>query len=75
MESWLGHSKSKSTGSVIEQISTQSKQEIMKNRIYAKHIIDIILYLTRQGIPFRGHDETKISLNQGMFCTLRFLTL
>lgn len=67
MESWLGYSKSKSTGSVITQISAQSKEEIIKNCTYAKHIIDIILYLTRQGIPLRDHDQTKNSLNQSMF--------
>lgn len=67
MESWLGYTKSKSTGSVIAQISAQCREEIIKNRMYAKHIIDIILYLSRQGIPFRGHDEAKNSLNQGIF--------
>lgn len=66
-ESWLGYSKSKSTGSVIAQISAQCREEIIKNRMYTKHIIDIILYLSRQGIPFRGHDEAKNSLNQGIF--------
>jgi len=45
MESWLGYTKSKSTGSVIAQISAQCREEIIKNRMYAKHIIDIILYL------------------------------
>jgi len=67
MESWLGYSKINSTGSVNAQISAKCREEIIKNRIYAKHIIDIILYLSRQGIPFRGHHEAKHSLNQGIF--------
>ncbi|KAE9521548.1 hypothetical protein AGLY_018048 [Aphis glycines] len=77
MESWLGYTKSKSTGSVIAQISAQCREVIIKNQMYAKHIIDLILYLSRQGIPFRGHDEAKNSLNQGNFkeaCLLRAQT-
>ncbi|KAE9522303.1 hypothetical protein AGLY_017294 [Aphis glycines] len=77
MESWLGYTKSKSTGNVIAQISAQCREVIIKNQMYAKHIIDLILYLSRQGIPFRGHDEAKNSLNQGNFkeaCLLRAQT-
>jgi len=65
MANWSGYLSTKSIGSVITQISVQNKKEIIENRNYLKQIIDIVLYLTRQGISFRGHDETKESLNQG----------
>jgi len=64
MASWSGYLSAKSIGSVVTQVSSQNKKEIIENRNYLKQIIDIILYLTRQGISFRGHDEIKESLNQ-----------
>ncbi|XP_060851596.1 zinc finger MYM-type protein 1-like [Rhopalosiphum padi] len=67
MASWSGYLSAKSIGSVVTQVSAQNKKEIIENRNYLKKIIDIVLYLTRQGISFRGHDETKDSLNQGNF--------
>lgn len=53
---------------VVSLLKYQRKVEmkLKKNSIYAKHIIDVILHLFRQGIPFRGHDETKYSFNQGL---------
>jgi len=65
MESWSGYLSAKSIGSAVTQVSAQNKKEIIENRNYLKKIIDIVLYLTRQGISFRGHVETKDSLNQG----------
>lgn len=65
MASWSGYLSAKSIGSVVTQVSAQNKKEIIENRNYLKQIIDIVLYLTCQGISFRGHDETKDSLNQG----------
>ena len=65
MASWSGYLSAKSIGSVVTQVSAQNKKEIIENRNYLKQIIDIVLYLTRQGISFRGHSETKESLNQG----------
>lgn len=50
---------------VLTQISTAHKKQIIKNRNYVKVLIDFTLYLARQGIPFRGHDECKESFNQG----------
>lgn len=66
MESWFGYLSTKSAGSVATQISTQNRKEVAKTRNYVKQIIEIILYLTRQGISLRGHDEKKESLNQGI---------
>lgn len=46
-------------------MASANRQQIMKNRAYIKHLIDIVLYLGRQGLEFRGHDEEKTSVNQG----------
>jgi len=65
VESWKGYCNSKSKGSVIAQISAQNREEVIMNRKYVMQLIDIIIYLSKQGISFRGHDEKKESLNQG----------
>lgn len=66
MAKWSAHTKSKSTGSVYTLLSNAKHEEVIKNRNYIKCIIDIILYLSRQGIAFRGHQEDSNSLNQGI---------
>ncbi|KAF0723115.1 zinc finger MYM-type protein 1-like [Aphis craccivora] len=58
---------SKKNGSVLSQLSSQHQQQITKNRNYLTHLIDIALYLAKQGISFRGHDEKYDSNNQGNF--------
>lgn len=50
---------------MLSQLSSQHQQQIMKNRNYLTHLIDIALYLAKQGISFRGHDEKYDSNNQG----------
>ena len=32
--------------------------------------VDCVWFLLQQGLPFRGHDETKDSINQGNFLEL-----
>jgi len=39
---------------------------VESNRKYMKILVDIVLFISCQGIGFRGHDETKDSLNQGI---------
>lgn len=55
----------KTTGNVIEQLSSANKEKILSNRLYLKKLIDIVLLLARQGIAFRGHIENTTSLNKG----------
>lgn len=67
MAKWIAHQKSKSTGSIYTLLSNAKNEEvIIKNRNYVKCIIDIILYVSLQGIAFRGHQEDSNSLNQGI---------
>lgn len=67
MAKWLGHNNTETTGSVHTQLSTQHKLEVEANRNYIKTLIDITLYLSCQGLPFRGHDESTDSLNKGRY--------
>jgi len=58
---------SKSKGSVVSKISEGHQKEVNENREYLTKLIEILLYLSRQGIPLRGHYEDKDSLNQGTY--------
>ena len=44
--------------------------EIRHNREILSHILDIIKFLAKQNIPFRGHDERSSSSNRGNFLEL-----
>lgn len=46
---------------------TQHKLEVEANKSYIKTLIDITLYLSCQGLPFRGHDKSTDSLNKGRY--------
>ncbi|KAH9791681.1 TTF-type domain-containing protein [Citrus sinensis] len=47
-----------------------SSQEIENNRLRLKTTVEAIRYLAFQGCSFRGHDESKKSLNRGIFLQL-----
>lgn len=66
MVKWSAYQKTKETGSVYSQISSQHTLMVESNRKYMKILVDIVLFISCQGIGFRGHDETKDSLNQGI---------
>lgn len=57
----------KKAGSVVAQLSTFHKEEVTKNCKYMSSLIEIILYIAKQGFAFRGHNETSNSINQGMY--------
>lgn len=52
-------------GDVIANMSTALQKEVQTNIMYIKCLIDIVLYLCRQGIVFRGHHEDETSVNKG----------
>ncbi|XP_060855121.1 zinc finger MYM-type protein 1-like [Metopolophium dirhodum] len=58
---------SKKSGSVLSKMCTANKVLIEKNRKYVSQLIDIVLYLSKQGIAFRGHEESFKSTNKGNF--------
>ncbi|CAI6366147.1 unnamed protein product [Macrosiphum euphorbiae] len=64
---YTAYLSSKSNGSVVSKLSEGHQKEVNENREYLTILIEILLYLSRQGIPLRGHFEDKNSLNQGNF--------
>ncbi len=48
----------------------QNEKERQKNREILFRLIDITVYLARQGLAFRGHDESSTSSNRGNFLEL-----
>jgi len=59
------YKQSHKIGNVHTQLNTAHKELVEKNRKYVSIIIDILKYITRQGIALRSHDESKNSNNQG----------
>lgn len=57
-------------GSLCSKISTEQKKQVYENRVYIEKLLKILLYLAKQGIAFRGHDESNVSNNQGNFLEL-----
>ena len=43
------------------------KEEVRQNREILKTISEAVLYLAKQELPFRGHDESSGSLNKGNY--------
>lgn len=60
-----GYKNSITSGSVCSQMTIANQEFVQKNRNYLKGLINITLFLARQGIAFRGHIEDCHSLNQG----------
>ncbi|GAV89310.1 Dimer_Tnp_hAT domain-containing protein/DUF4371 domain-containing protein, partial [Cephalotus follicularis] len=58
-------------GHIAVALSKQTNEAQIEYRTSLTASIDVIRLLLRQGLPFRGHDESKKSKNQGNF--LEFL--
>jgi len=64
----------KNTSSVIDIIGEHGKlfklrynENVRLNRLCMEHIIDLVLFLAKQELAFRGHDESSNSINKGNF--------
>lgn len=68
MAKWLEYRKP--TQSVTTLLSESHKELLLENRDYVKKLLDILLYLSKQGLPLRGHDESDVSHNKGNFLEL-----
>jgi len=42
-------------------------ENVRFNRLFMEHLIDIVLFLGRQELAFRGHNESSSSLNKVHF--------
>ena len=56
--------------SSIASLSIYYSEEQRRNREHLKNVISCVIYLAKQGLALRGHDETTGSLNQGNFIEL-----
>lgn len=42
-------------------------ENVRLNRLFMEHLIDLVLYLSKQELALRGHDESSSSLNKGNY--------
>lgn len=64
----------KNIASVLDIISENGKlfklrfnENVRLNRLCMEHIIDLVLFLAKQELAFRRHDEKSNSINKGNF--------
>ena len=57
------YKSSKLTGTIVAQLTTAKKNEILKNRQYMKVLINITLFCAKQGLALRGHDEKSSTVS------------
>jgi len=60
MVKWSAYQKTKETGSVYSQISSQHSLMVESNKKYMKMLVDIVLFVCCQGIGLRGRTRQKI---------------
>jgi len=63
MTKWSLRKKVDQSGSIYTSLSNAHREVINQN--YIKGLIDILLFLARQGLAFKGNDDRDTSLNQG----------
>lgn len=61
----VAYKTSKQSGSIMAKLSNAHHNQIAENRAYMAQLIEIVLYLGKQGVALRGHSEKCDSLNQG----------
>ncbi|XP_059458397.1 uncharacterized protein LOC132187992 [Corylus avellana] len=65
-----GFNNWKKSGHIDKIVEKQTLQETKNNRLRLKTSIDSVQWLAFQACPFRGHDESSGSKNQGNFIEL-----
>lgn len=58
---------------ICDTLSSSHTMQVEQNRKYLKFVIETVIFLGKQCVAFRGHDETKSSVNKGN--CLEFLQL
>lgn len=66
----MWQSRVHSSESIAQRISSHHKAMVLLNQQNLKTIIGVVLYLAKQGVAFRGHDEGEESNNKGNFLEL-----
>jgi len=66
MARWIAYRSGKLHSSVHTRLMSNHKLVVESNRKYVKMLIDIVIHIVSQGLAYRGHDESKTSLNRGI---------
>ena len=64
---WKNYRATLTEGDVVDQMNVGNSSQISERREYLRRIVAVTSLLGKQGIAFRGHEETSSSLNQGNF--------
>jgi len=67
MAKWNAYISTKTLGNIHTQLSSSYMFLVEKNSQYIQTLVDITLFLSCQGLAFRGHEESKLSTNQGTY--------
>lgn len=67
---WNEYKNSLKTGSVVTKLANTHKLIVAENWKYAEKVTEALLFLAKQGLAIRGHDESKDSVNRGNFLEL-----
>lgn len=70
MLAWREYKASLIQGDVLEQMNVANVGQIIERREYLRRVVAVTSFLGKQGIAFRGHNETAPSVNQGNFLEL-----
>ncbi|KAE9523127.1 hypothetical protein AGLY_016468, partial [Aphis glycines] len=64
----------KNSVTIVDALSEHGKlfkkhynENVRLNRLFMEHIIEIVIFLAKQELAFRGHDESSNSLNKGNY--------
>ncbi len=60
---WQSYKASTSQGRVVQKLEAANVEEIRQRREYVRRIVAVTCMLGKQGIPFRGHNESEDSDN------------
>lgn len=66
-QKWATFMNTAAVGSVATKLSESYRAGVQQNRKNLAIICEIVQLLAKQGLPFRGHDESKTSQNKGNF--------
>ncbi len=64
---WQSYKASTSQGRVVQKLEAANVEEIRQRREYVRRIVAVTCMLGKQGIQFRGHNESEDSDNEGNF--------
>ena len=68
---WLQSSRlSEKDSSVAQLVSSGHQTKVQLNRRNVETIFQAVLFLGKQGLPFRGHSEKDVTSNRGNFLEL-----